>query len=91
MHTRPEVYAAIDGELDYQNARWNASTTPTEGKHSVDEFVLYMEHYLGEARRLLSTQANPKAAQDGLDVVRKVAALGVSCMMQNGIVPRIPH
>jgi hypothetical protein len=88
--TRQDVYAVIDGERDYQDSRWNASTTPTEGRHSVEEFVLYMEHYLQEARRLLSTQASPKATHDGLDFVRKVTAMGVACMEQNGVVPRNP-
>jgi hypothetical protein len=88
--TRAEVYAAIDGERDYQDRRWNAETTPTEGNHSVEEFVLYMEHYLQEARRLLSTQASPKATRDGLDFVRKVTAMGVACMEQNGLVERTP-
>jgi hypothetical protein len=86
--TRNEVYAAIDGERDYQDMRWNEQTTETAGKHSVEEFVLYMEHYLHESRRLLSTQASPKAIHDGLDFVRKVTAMGVACMEQNGIVPR---
>ena len=88
MTTRAEVYAAIDGERDYQDMRWNENTTETAGKHSVEEFVLYMEHYLQEARRLLSTQPSPKATQDGLDFVRKVTAMGVACMEQNGVVAR---
>ena len=86
--TREEVYKAIDGERNYQDDRWNESTTTSAGLHSVTEFVLYMEHYLTETRRLLSTQASPKAEQDGLDFIRKVTALGVACMEQNGVVKR---
>jgi hypothetical protein len=88
---RQTVYEAIDTEREYQDMQWNDTTTTTKGMHTVTEFVLYMEHYLGEARRLLSTQASPKADEDGLDFVRKVTALGVCCMEQNGIVPRIIH
>ena len=86
--SREEVYKVIDGERAYQDMRWNESTTPTGGFHTVPEFVLYMEHYLQEARRLLSTQPDPKANEDGLDFVRKVTAMGVACMEQNGAVER---
>lgn len=86
--TREEVYAAIDGEREYQDFRWNDKTTSSGGQHTVAEFVLYMEHYLEEGRRLLSTQKSPRAEDDGLDFVRKVTALGVACMEQNGVVER---
>jgi hypothetical protein len=82
------VFAAINDERSYQDSRWNADTTESGGYHTVPEFVLYMEHYLGEARCLLSTQGDPKAVHDGLDFVRKVTALGVACMEQNGVVER---
>jgi len=84
MTTRKEVYRAIDSERDYQDSRWNDQTTTSGGQHTVAEFVLYMEEYLLQCRRLLSTQASPKAEQDGLEFVRKVTGLGVSCMEQNG-------
>lgn len=88
MATRTEVYSCLDGEREYQDSRWNPSTTSTEGVHTVTEFTLYMEHYLQEARKLLSTQASPKADLDGLDFIRKVTAMGVACMEQNGCVQR---
>lgn len=90
-HTRDEAFDVVDGELDYQEERWNSSTTPTEGQHTVAEFCLYMEHYLQEARKFLSTQGEPKASEDGLDFIRKVTAMGVNCMMQNGYVRRAGH
>ena len=86
MPSRAEVYSAIDGEREYQDDRWNVDTTITGGLHTVTEFVLFMEYYLTEARRHLSTQGEPTASQNGLDFVRKVTALGVACMEQNGIV-----
>lgn len=88
MPSREIVYEAINGEREYQDKRWNVDTTTTAGLHSVTEFVLFMEYYLTEARRSLSTQGDPKASHDGLDFVRKVTALGVACMEQNGIVER---
>lgn len=88
MVNRKQVYNCIDGERLYQDSRWNSSTTPTEGKHTVTEFILYMQHYLNEAIRLVSTQADPKAIHDGLDFIRKVTTLGIACMEQNGVVER---
>lgn len=81
---RQLVYDAIDGERDYQASRWNENTTTTKGLHTVDEFVLYMIDYIEEARRQLSRNASPLAQQLALDTVRKVAAMGVACMEQNG-------
>lgn len=81
---RQDVYAVIDGERNYQDSRWGASTI-----HTVAEYILYMEHHLTEARRLITTQGDPKASRDALDVLRKVIALGVVCMEQNGAVERV--
>lgn len=86
MSTREEVYAAINRERWYQANRWGDDKPACF--HSVEEFVLYMEHYLGEARRLLSTQDHEQGRLGGLDMVRKITALGVACMEQNGIVER---
>ncbi len=82
MTNRDEVYQAINSERDYQDSRWNADTTPSEGKHTTSEFLLYMEHYLMKSRELAATtvEGNP----DVLDWVRKVTTLGVACMEQNG-------
>lgn len=79
---RAEVYEAIDSERDYQDDRWNADTTSSEGRHTASEYILYMEHYLQEARRLASTTAEDNRTV--LDFVRKVTALGVACMEDNG-------
>lgn len=89
MPSREEVFTVLEGELDYQAERWNAQTTPTEGRHTVAEFVLYMEDYLTEARTHLSRNGDPKASVLALDVLRKVTALGVQAMMQNGVVDRV--
>lgn len=82
--TRQEVYSAIDTERDYQDSLWNEGTTTSGGRHTVPEFLLYMEHYLTEARRVSSTHPDPEAVFLALELVRKVTALGVSCMEQNG-------
>jgi len=85
MMPRNKMYAAIDGERDYQDRRWNSSTTTSDGKHSTAEFVLYMEDYIAQARSELSRNADPEANDMALHTVRKIAALAVSCMEQNGV------
>lgn len=85
---RSVVYEVIDGERDYQEERWNKDTTASGGRHTVPEFILYMEHYLTLARTASSTQADPAATIASLDMLRKVTALGVACMEQNGVVLR---
>lgn len=82
--TRAEVYEALDGERAYQEMRWNADTTESEGRHVVAEWVLYMEHYLNLAKVALSTKPEPAAQDEALHIIRKVTALGVVCMEQNG-------
>ena len=87
MASRKEVYEAIDGEREYQGAVWNAKTTSSEGQHETAAFILYMEEYLTRARKLSSTLAEGATDENGeeaLDFVRKVTALGVACMEQNG-------
>jgi len=86
--TRIEVYAAIDGERDYQDSRWNHETTASEGIHSPGEFLVFMKDYLDEAFTKFSRQAEPKATEDVLDIIRKIAGMGVACMEQNGVVRR---
>ena len=85
MITREEVYAAIDGERAYQEMRLarDGSTDP-QGQHSPEEFLLYMENYLNEAKHVAARVWGPECRPRILDIVRKVTALGVSCMEQNG-------
>lgn len=85
--TRDMVYEAIDGERDYQGSVWNADTTSSGGQHETAAFILYMEEYLARARELSATLAEGATNENGeeaLDFVRKVTALGVACMEQNG-------
>lgn len=82
--TREEVYRAIDTERVYQDKRWNRDTTTSEGNHTVGEWVLYMQDYLEEARQQLTRMADPVSTQLALNTVRKITAMGVVCMEQNG-------
>jgi hypothetical protein len=82
--SRDDAWAALLSELDYQVARWNKDTTVTEGNHSVTEFLVFMDDYLREAKTMVSRNGEPGASEAALHIVRKITALGVSCMMQNG-------
>ncbi len=90
MTKREDVYKAIDSERDYQQQCWNAATTSTAGQHSVPEWLLYMRQYLDEAIAHVSHHAEPYASEDVLETVRKVTAMGVSCMEQHGAPLRAP-
>jgi len=75
------VAEVVEGERVYQLLRWNPKTTPSNGTHSVSEFLLYMQDYLTEAIH----QASRCPGEDrALETVRKVTALGMACMEQNG-------
>lgn len=74
---RSAVYGVVDGERDYQESKWGEG-----GKNrTVPEYILFMEHHLEKARRIASTVTDTKEA---LDSVRKVTALGIACMEENG-------
>lgn len=84
MTTRAEVYAAIDGERTYQDSRWNAETTTSEGKHTFEEWIVYIEDYLAEAKHVLSRHPAQTAQPTVANIMRKVATMCVACMEQHG-------
>lgn len=49
------------------------------------EFLVFMRSYVEEGLQIESRMAAPKADEKVLHLVRKVAALAVACMEQNGI------
>lgn len=84
--TRAKVYAAIDSERDYQDARWGS--TESKGLHSISEFIAYCDDYLLEAKHILARKPMVAAYPEALPIIRKVAAMLVSCMEQHGAVLR---
>jgi hypothetical protein len=83
--TREEVYKAVDSERDYQDAqRGNAARHEgyKAGENHPAEFILYMEKCLADARE--AVYKGSTGANDCLQFVRKVTALGVACMEQHG-------
>jgi len=84
MASREEVYKAIDSERDYQESRWNESTTVSKNIHSFEDWITYMEDYLSEAKHLLSRQARQDADPKVCHIMRKVLAMGVNALEQHG-------
>jgi len=85
---RQDVYKLIDGERDYQNKRWNAETTASEGLHSPEEWVMYMMQYLLDAQCILSKEAVQTSYPKAMEIIRKVTAMGVCAMEQIDTEPR---
>lgn len=84
LTTRAQVYTAIDTERAYQDRRRNGETTTTGGGHSLEEWFMYMEDYIAEAKHILSRQARQDADPLALDIMRKVAGMAVCAMEQHG-------
>ncbi|MCK4536917.1 MAG: hypothetical protein KAT93_07880 [Desulfuromonadales bacterium] len=75
---KPEVVQAIASERSYQD------TTHSGCSHSVGEYILIMEQCLVKAKK----RWNKEGDIGGLDEVRQVAAVGVACMEECGVVRR---
>lgn len=84
MTTRFEVYAAIDGERDYQKKWEDPELTDSGGKHSTTEFLIYIRDYVEEALHIGCREPDPVAEPKMLNSMRKIAALAVCCMEQHG-------
>jgi hypothetical protein len=82
---RTEIYSVLDGERAYQETRWNCNTTSTCGKHSVTEFLVFIQDYVNEALHTMSRNPDPYATETCLHSLRKITALGVACMEQHGV------
>lgn len=85
---RQEVYRAIDSERNYQDKKWGLDRATSGGKHSPEEFLLYMEDYIDEARRFTSRHSCPAGPTFVLHTMRKLAAMAIACMEQNGVAYR---
>jgi hypothetical protein len=88
MSTRAEVYAAIDTERDYQKKWEDPAVTTSGGIHSNVEFLVYMRDYVEEALHYASRNPDPVAGVFTQHSIRKIGALAVAAMEQNGAVKR---
>lgn len=84
MTNREQIYKAIDLERDYQDSRWTEATTPTAGKHSNLEFLVFIQDYVNEAMHKSSREAGAELTFTKHSL-RKIAALAVAAMEQNGV------
>jgi hypothetical protein len=82
--TKEQVFDLIKGERDYQDSRWNSTTTTSNGDHSWEEWLMYIEHYIGLAKVQLSTKPKQEADAFAADAMRKITTLGFAAMENNG-------
>ena len=87
MASQGEVFLAIEEEREYQMRRWG-SPPGVERSKDVPTFLTFMQHYQTEAVRHATKDGNTVNARDA---IRKIVALGVACLEQNGVVPRDPQ
>lgn len=92
MSMRPEarvaVFAAIDGERDYQDARKKENGYDKQPEHELAAFLTYMDNYLTEAKHIMTRDWGRGCYPRTLNVVRKVVSLGVAAMETHGVVRR---
>ena len=85
--TRQEVYTALDSERDYQDSR-GVATDGHRHVHGFEEYLLYIDDYLTEAKHTASRVWGAEARPKVMEIIRKVTALGVACMEDNGAIQR---
>lgn len=91
MPERYEVFAAIEGERDYQEQRWRHTCVvedvpyESDAKKNTDQWLSYIAGYNMELLHAISHIPGNEAA---LVAFRKLAALCVACMEANGCCPR---
>lgn len=83
--TRDTVFAAINSERAYQDKIWNKDTTASGGVHSPEEWFMYIEDYVNEAKHILSRESVDTAYPKAMDIMRKVAGMAVCAMEQRGV------
>ena len=79
-YLRSNVYKAIDEERDYQDTRWQDS--PSGGHHETAAYLTYIQHYVAVAFEEITKSDDDSIA---LSTLRKIVALGVACMEDNGV------
>ncbi len=75
---RKEVYGEINREREYQIALWK------DHPHSVEEYLMYIEDYVNEAKHIKSRFIDDAISTQSLHIMRKVAALAVHCLEEHG-------
>ncbi len=73
-------------ELNYQSKRWNKDTTSTAGVHDIFEFATFIKDYNNEMIHILSRKGEPVASEEAMHIIRKIAAMCISALYQNGLI-----
>jgi hypothetical protein len=84
---RSEVYRAIDREREYQDAQKGNAVSDLPRSYSTAEWLNVIATYVRKAQDAWSGP-HPAGREQALHEVRKIAALAVICMEQNGAPPR---
>jgi len=80
---RKDIYRIIDGERHYQDT---LSSDRTDGHvHTVGEELVLLDVYIQQAKVAWASTAGDDYA---LNAVRKIAAIAVRCMENNGYIKR---
>lgn len=88
MPIRQEVYAAIDSERDYQDEAKGNARSDLARDYSTAEWLNMIATYTRKAQDAWSGP-HPEGVYASIDIVRKIAALAVVCMEQNGAPSRM--
>jgi hypothetical protein len=86
--SREEVYKLIDGEREYQDKKWLPMPESRHDNHSPEEWLMYIEDYVNEAKHICSREAYGICEPKAMDIMRKIAAMAVCAIEQNGCEPR---
>jgi ribonucleotide reductase beta subunit family protein with ferritin-like domain len=78
---REIVYKAINQEREYQETRWPRP----QHNHTNTEYLVYIQYYVNQALTAVSCEDGDGATFPAL---RKIAALAVAAMEENGVVFR---
>jgi hypothetical protein len=81
MIDRQEIFEVIEDERIYQDNKWKKP----QHSHSVTEYLVFISHYVNDAMKKVSTMDGEKEA---LPNIRKIAALAVAAMEENGVSKR---
>lgn len=82
------VFEALADEREYQDALWGP--TATRGDHTLTEFLTYIRSYVNEGLEVMSRKEDKVAIPDTKHIMRKIGALAVAAMQQNGVARRDP-
>lgn len=84
--SRAEVYLALDEELDYQNSLQACGVQQRLGYGVPYEIITIARLARLAIERLVD---NPEDNAPALDLIRRLTAVGIRCMEQNGVVSRV--